>query len=195
MLRFSSNSTIQEEFNIDQEKLRTSQQYQEEVFYQLFPEKVDTGRNPKTLDWLIGRVQDSNGYSAPRDIINLINSAIKRQIHFLEVGSESPSDSTLFTRRALKEALSEASKEKVEKYLFAEHPGLRDKLNLLKGQKTSQTIDSLAELWSIPKNDAYQIAKRIEKAGVWKSEGTEPTKYWTKFIFRDGLGMIQGQAE
>jgi hypothetical protein len=140
-------------------------------------------------------VQDSLGYSAPRDIINLINSALRKQIHSLEVGGEPPEGKTLFTRRALKDALSEASKEKVEKYLFAEYPNLREKLEILKGKKTSQTSDSLSELWNVPLAEAIEIADKISKAGVWKIEGEDPKKYWTMFIFRDGLQLVQGQVD
>jgi hypothetical protein len=195
MLRFASNASICMAYDIDLERIRSSQEYQESLFYQMFPDQVDTGRNPKTLDWLISRVQDSAGYSAPRDVVNFIKAALRRQIHFIEVGAESPEGTCLFTRRALKEALTEASKEKVQKYLFAEHPSLRDKLELLKGRKTSQTAQTLSELWDISVDEARSIADRIEKAGVWKSEGSDPVRYWTMFIFRDGLQMIQGQAE
>ncbi len=166
MLRFASNESIRDHYNIDIEKIRFSQEYQEFLFYKIFPDKVDTGRNPRTLDWLIGRVQDSCLYSAPRDIINLINAALRRQIYFIEVGAEHPEGTLLFTRRALKEALTEASHEKVQKYLFAEHPSLREQLDLLKGRKTSQTVQTLSELWGVSLDDARSIAGRIEKAGV-----------------------------
>jgi len=195
MLRFANNEAVREQYGIDMELIRSSQAYQEQLFYRIFPDRVDTGRNPRTLDWLIGRVQDSLGYSAQRDLINVINAALRRQIHFMEVGGEVPDGTLLFTRRALKEALSEASKEKVEKYLFAEHPSLRDQLDLLKGKKTSQTVDTLSDLWGVPVDEARSIANRILRAGVWRQEGTEPCRYWTMFIFRDGLQMVQGQAD
>jgi len=195
MHRLSNNSDVRTEYRINIDRIGSSQEYQEKLFYEIFPDQVDTGRNPKTLDWLIGRVQDSLGYSAPRDVINLINSALRKQIHYLEVGSEPTEGKSLFTRRALKEALSEASKEKVEKYLFAEHPNLRNKLEMLRGKKASQTADSLSELWGVPVEEAKEIAEYISKAGVWKMEGENPRKYWTMFIFRDGLQMVQGQAD
>jgi hypothetical protein len=195
MLRFTNNESVRIEYAINPDRIRSSQEYQEKVFYQLFPEKVDTGRNPKTLDWLIGRVQDSLGYSAPRDLINLINAALRRQIHWLEVGGETPEGTSLFTRSVLKEALSDASQEKVEKYLFAEYPNLRSKLEMLRGRKTSHTAETLSELWSVPIEEARDIADRIAKTGVWRQEGENPVKYWTMFIFRDGLKMVQGQAE
>ncbi len=194
MIRFANNDVVRDKYDIDLDRIRNSQQYQEDVFYRIFPDQVDTGRNPRTLDWLISRVQDSHGYSAPRDLINVINAALRRQIYFLEVGAESPEGKCLFTRRALKEALSEASREKVEKYLFAEHPNLRDKLEMLKGRKTAQTVGTLAELWGLPNEEARLIAEQVRMAGVWRQDGASG-KYWTMFIFRDGLQMVQGQAE
>lgn len=195
MLRLASNDEVRIQYHIDMDLIRASQEYQEQMFYRMFPDKVDTGRNPRTLDWLIGRVQDSLLYAAPRDIINLINAALQRQIHYLEVGGEAPEGDLLFTRRALKEALSIASKEKVEKHLFAENPSLRDMLELLKGRKTSQTVRTLSELWGVSLDEAHKAAESIAKTGVWRQEGDDPVRYWTMFIFRDGLEMVQGQAE
>ncbi len=43
--------------------------------------------------------------------------------------------------------------------------------------------------------EAKDIAERIAKTGVWRQEGEDPVKFWTMFIFRDGLQMVQGQAE
>ena len=194
MSRLASSDIVRSYYDINVDVLRTSQDYQEKLFDRMFPEKVDTGNNPRTLDWIIGRVQDSLGYSVPRDVINLINAALRGQIQNLEVGGEEPEGDFLFTRRALKDALPVASKEKVDKYLFAEHPSLRSYLELLRGKKTSQTDATLAELWACSREEAREIAERIAKAGVWRKEGGEPLRYWTMFIFRDGLDMVQGQA-
>src|ERR1035437_2069093 len=102
-----------------------SLQQQDQLFYRIFPRKISVGKNPDTLEWLIGRTQDSNSVCAPRDLINLIKSAIALQIKQLELGDAEPPEENLFQRAIIKEALSEASKEKVEKHLFAEHPTYR----------------------------------------------------------------------
>ena len=195
VLRLVTNDSIREVYGVTEEALKMSQYEQQAFFYRVFPRQVDTGRNPDTLEWLISRVQDSMTISAPRDIINLINYALSKQIKIMELGGEAPDGELLFTRKALKDALSETSKEKVEKYLFAEHPSLRVYLEKLKGKKTTQTNATLSELWNMTENEAAQVADQIFRAGVWRIEGESPLKYWTKFIFRDGLGMIQGQAD
>jgi len=147
------------------------------------------------LDWLISRTEDSNGYSAPRDIIDMIKSAISLQIHLLEIGDNELEGDLLLSRKSLKDSLPLVSKEKVEKYLFAEHPSLRDKIEKLRGQKTRQTLESLCNLWGVSEVEAEAVADQIAKAGVWKKEGQNPPEYWTFFLFRDGLDMVQGTAE
>lgn len=90
MRRFADNKVIRQRYNVDVDNLRNSQSEQEKLFYELFPKQVDTGKNPETLDWLIARVEDSTEYSAPRDIINLVNAALKEQIRVLELGGATP---------------------------------------------------------------------------------------------------------
>lgn len=195
MRRFVSNEAVRQRYQVDVDKMSESQDYQEKLFYKIFPEQVDTGRNPRTLDWLIGRVEDSKGYSAPRDIINLINAALRDQIQDLEIGGDHPTGQRLLSRSALKEGLNVASREKVEKFLFAEHHSLRTYFDDLRGEKTSQTAETLSELWSIPKEEAEEVAERIVETGVWKKRGSDPVRYWTMFLFRNGLEMVQGKAK
>jgi hypothetical protein len=193
--RFVSNKSLVQYYNVDIDKIHNSQESQEALFFEIFPDKVDTGNNPVTLDWIIGRVQDSSGYSSPRDIIILVNCAISNQIHSLEIGDDSPDGCALFTRKCLKEALTMASKEKVEKFLYAEYPGLISYFKKLQGRKTRQTVETLAEIWSVSLIEAETIADAIADAGVWKKEGGDPPEYWTVFIFRDGLNLVQGTEE
>lgn len=193
--RLISNKSLVEYYGVDVEMVGNSQEAQENLFFKIFPDKVDTGNNPGTLDWIIGRVQDSSGYSSPRDIIILINCAISNQIHSLEIGDGEPDGSTIFTRKCLKEALTAASKEKVEKFLYAEYPALAPYFDKLRGHKTRQTVETLSAIWSVSPHEAEKIADDIADAGVWKKEGGDPAEYWTMFVFRDGLDLIQGKED
>lgn len=91
--------------------------------------------------------------------------------------------------------LNVASREKVEKYLFAEYPSLRSYFDKLRGEKTSQTKSTLARLWNVSEKEAETVAKQIVETGVWKERGSNPVRYWTMFIFRSGLDMVQGKAK
>jgi hypothetical protein len=192
--RFLNSDCVQEFYSVTQESLERLDQ-QEKLFYRIFPRKISSGKNPDTLDWLIGRTQDSNGICAPRDLINLIKSAITRQIKQLELGDAEPPDENLFQRAIIKDALSDASKEKVEKHLFAEHPKYRQLFDQLKGGKSQYNIESLSSLWGINRDETIFRAQALEEIGFWLKEKPDNPEYWIPFIYRDGLDIKQGQAD
>ena len=181
------------EYEVTPTEVLSEFELQEELFYKIFPKKVDSGKNPDTFDWIAGRTKDSLGLSAPRDIINLINGAIDAQIKSLELGDDSTEGDALFSRSSLKEGLTFASIEKVEKYLFAEYPNLRNYFDLLKGNRSKHSPSSLASIWSCTEGEARKIASQIAETGFWNIEKGAET-YWIPFIFRDGLSIIQGTA-
>ena len=192
--RFLNNPSILEFFKVAPEIVESLEQ-QEKLFYRIFPTKISSGKNPDTLEWLIGRTQDSNGICAPRDLINLIKSAIGRQIKQLELGDAAPPDENLFQRTIIKDALSDASKEKVEKHLFAEHPKYRPWLDQLRGRKSQYNIETLSALWEIGREETLIRAQALEEIGFWLKEKPDNPEYWIPFIYRDGLDIKQGQAE
>lgn len=148
--RFVNNQTVLDGYFVTKDNVLSSLDEQKNLFYRIFPRKVSIGKNPDTLEWIIGRTQDANKVCAPRDIINLIKAAIAQQTRALEQGQEPPPDENLFSRSVIKEALSDASKEKVEKHLFAEHPTYRDWIEKLRAGKSRYKIQSLASLWEVP---------------------------------------------
>jgi hypothetical protein len=132
---------------------------------------------------------------APRDLINLIKSAIARQVKQLELGDAQPPDENLFHRTIIKDALSDASKEKVEKHLFAEHPKYRPWLDQLRSGKSQYNIATLSALWGIDKDETLSRAQALEEIGFWLKEKPDNPEFWIPFIYRDGLAIKQGQAE
>jgi len=192
--RLLNSEKLLDAYQVDVDDVLSDFKSQEKLFYEIFPAKVDSGKNPDTFDWILGRTEDSLGGSTPRDIINLINGAIANQIGSLELGNDLTEGNELFSRSSLKAGLTFASKEKTEKYLFAEYPDLRDYFDLLHGNKSKHSLTSLAGLWSCTEDEAEKIAKRISETGFWTIEKGAPTAYWINFIFRDGLSIVQGTA-
>jgi|HubBroStandDraft_6_1064221.scaffolds.fasta_scaffold96116_2 hypothetical protein len=192
--RFLNNAAILEYFSISAESVKSLEQ-QESLFYRIFPRKIDSGKNPETLEWLISRTADADGVAAPRDIINLINAAIARQIKHLELGGRLTTDENLFQRSIMKDALSDSSKEKVEKHLFAEYPKYRPWLEALRGGKSQYNIKALAAVWGIGKEETLSRAQSLEEIGFWSKEnnGLEP-EFWIPLIYREGLEIKQGKA-
>ncbi len=75
-------------------------------------------------------------------MIHFLNSLRVVQVKRLEVGEAEPEGEQLFSRPAFKDALPEVSKVRLEQTLYAEHPTEKNSLELLRAEKTSQTLDS-----------------------------------------------------
>ncbi|MCI5157794.1 MAG: hypothetical protein D3906_05010 [Candidatus Electrothrix sp. AUS1_2] len=193
--RFLNNNSVVSFYGLKKDEVFLDIDSQQEVFYKIFPQQIDSGNNPDTFDWILGRTKDSLNVSAPRDIINLINGAISAQIKSFELGEDLTDETMLFSRASLKKGLAYASKEKTEKFLFAEYPNHRGYFDALRGEKSKQTLASLASLWSCTEEEAEKIASQIALTGFWKIEKKEQPTYWIQFIFRDGLEIVQGTAK
>ena len=195
--RMINNKELVEVLNIDREKILGDYNAQLELFYRLFPAQVDQGsRKPSTLDWMISRCADGTGKTAPRELIHFLTSLRDKEISRLEHGQTPASDELLFDRSVFKEALPIVSETRYNQSLLAEYPDLKGILAKLNGEKTEQTVDSLAELWETDRDTAQARALRLVDIGFFQLRGSKvvPT-FWVPFLFRDALAMSQGFAE
>jgi hypothetical protein len=80
--------------------------------------------------------------------------------------------------------------------LYAEYPESRDFLERLAGEKTEQTVDSLAKIWGLERAGASDRAAKLADIGFFQIRGSkeEPT-FWVPFIYRDALKLSQGLAD
>jgi len=80
--------------------------------------------------------------------------------------------------------------------LYAEHPELKNEVAALKGEKTEQTLETLATLWNLPKSVANIKADELVAIGFFQKRGSrnDPT-FWVPFLYRDALEMVQGLAD
>jgi len=193
--RFFNNSVIEEYTSLKRDTLGNPK-VQESAFYSIFPEQVESGpKKPKTFDWMLKRVQDSKQSPAPREIINLIESARQQQVRLIEVGGAgSNPEGHLISPNALVLSLEEVSKVKVET-LWSEYPHLRKYIELFRGGKTEHTIDSIKELFALQKlNDTVLTVHQLIDVGFLQEKKSAQTSYWVPFIFRPYLRMTQGAA-
>lgn len=170
---------------------------QEEFFFRMCPKQVDVGPNkPLTLDWMLSRTRDGTQINAPRELIHLLNSLRTQQLRRFELGEVPPEGETLFARPAFKQALPEVSEVRLTQTLYAENPDLRDQIEALREQRTSQRLDTLAVLWKVNEASARQIAAKLVEVGFFEQRGTRETpEYWVPFLYRDSLRLIQGAAD
>lgn len=171
---------------------------QAEFMEKVFPDQVEVGPNkPKTaFDWILGRTSDGTGQNAPRELIHFLNATRDEEIRRLELGASDTQLQTVFSRTAIKNALPEVSKVRLEQTLFAEYPDLRQFVIKLEREKTLQRAGSLAELWQVGEPRAIAIAEELVEIGFFERRGPkESPEYWVPFLYRPALSMVQGAAE
>lgn len=195
--RLLNNESFTQAYNINAEEILSDTAKQESLFSRFYPEKVEQGpKTPTTFNWMVGRCADSTGKTAPRELIQLLNSVKDEEIRRLEKGGHPPSPDQLFDRSVFKLALPIVSDTRLRTYLYAEYPKHRPYLEQLDGQRTEQTPESLAEIWGLTRLEAIQEAIKLVELGFFEARGTkhEPT-FWVPFLYRDALRLVQGRAE
>lgn len=196
MRRALKNPAICDYYGVEAEKVVASVPAQEAMLLRILPDQVDAGRNPKAFDWMLSRVQDGTGASAPRELIHLLSSLRESQLRRYEVGHDPPPGELLFDRFAFKDALKHVSEVRLNRTLFAEYPALKGYVEQLLGEKAQQTPNTLARIWGVRADEARSIADRLVEVGFFERRGSKPRPvYWVPFLYRDTLNLVQGEAK
>jgi hypothetical protein len=193
--RALQNNELRQLYAVD-EQLLSSAADQETLFYWVFPDQVESGSNkPRTLDWLLSHTQDGSKQTAPRELIHLLNSIRDVQYRKLELGEPVPESGQLFTRTAIKEGMPEVSKARLEQTLYAEYPSLRAYCEKLRGDKSAQTPDSLANIWDLDRTEALRVARKLVEVGFFEERVVKDLlTFWVPFLYREALELVQGTA-
>ena len=195
--RILDNDGVIKYLDVDPLIILESTEKQKQIFYKLFPEQVDVGdKKPSSFDWIISRTRDGRKRTSPREVIHFLNALREVQLSRFENGHPEPDDELLFERVSFKYALEEVSRAKVHQTLLAENPNLREHILGLTGEKATQYPESLSSIWDVSKKEAEVIAEDLVYAGFFELRGNrEKPQYWTPFLFRDALDLVQGSAE
>lgn len=195
--RILHNQPILRYYQVSREGVLDTLQNQEDFFYRLFPEQVESGTNKSsTVDWMLDRTSDGTQHTAPREVIHLLNTLRTRQVERFQLGQPEPDGDLLFEQATFKEALPEVSRVRLTQTLYAEYPALRQSLEELRGKKTSQTARTLAAVWKISPADAEIRAEELVQIGFFeRRSASDAPQYWVPFLYRDALEMVQGQAD
>ncbi len=194
--RLLKNSAICEYYGVDPAAVRASAAKQEAFFYRVFPQQIDAGPNkPKSIMWMITRTQDGTRQPAPREIIHLLNAARDNQLQRLELGTDEDESGTLISRQAIREALPEVSRTRLQQTVYAEYPRLKPLIERLQGQHTLQHVDTLASIWGTTTEETRRHANDLVEIGFFEPRGTnDDPLFWVPFVYRDAAQMIQGTA-
>jgi len=170
---------------------------QEKFLHRMLPDQVDVGPNkPTTVNWILTRTRDATERNAPRELIHYLNCLRDVQVKRLELGEAEPEGEQLFARASMKEALPEVSKTRLEQTLYAEYPAAKKWIEMLRGNKASQTIASLCNLWKADEGEATKIAQSLADIGFFSEQKTEMATLWrVPFLYRDALSLTMGTAD
>lgn len=195
--RVLKNEAILKEYGIDRDAILNDAAAQEKLFYKLFPRQIDQGpQKPTTLSWILSRCADGTAKTAPREVIHLLNTVREEEAKRIQHGQSLPAEGRLFDRSVFKAALPAVSTGRLYQTVYAEYPDLKPFLEKLKGEKTEQSVASLAAIWRIKPDAALKKANELVEIGFFQSRGArDDPSYWVPFLYRDALEMVQGKAE
>lgn len=193
--RLLNNNSVVEYLGVNVSSIIDDFELQLDLLTRIFPDKVETGNNPETFRWMINRIQDGTGKSAPRELIHLSETIRQQQAGRLERGEDEPPSEQLFDRSVFKPSLREVSRVRYQQTFVAENPSLKDFTDSLKRQKTEQTPSTLASVWQTSEAEAASVSERLVKSGFFeRREVGGRLTYWVPFIYRDALELVQGKA-
>ena len=192
--RFAKNSTVCDYFNINKNTLLSSIINQEGFIQKVFPDKIDTGKNPKTFDWILSRIQDGRKVSTPRELIHLLECITNNQIERLRRGENKGTKCPIYDRVVFKQSLLDVSKVKYENTLCAEYPEYKIYLEKLRGGKAEYNIDNLSKVWGVTASEADKLAEKLHKVGFFEKKLSKSIgiTFWIPFIYRDVLNIVKG---
>lgn len=145
---------------------------------------------------MISRTTDGTNKTAPRELIHLLNTLREEEIERTERGEAAPPDDQLFDRSVFKPALEVVSEARLVQTIYAEFPDLKASLVELEGEKTEQTVASLAAIWKVSEDDAKKRIQSLIEIGFFQERGgRDHWTYWVPFLYRDALSMSQGAAD
>jgi hypothetical protein len=188
--RLMKNEQLVRHYECDVSDILKDIDKQTKIFYQMFPSEIAKEDRCKTFDWILTRTRDAKGNDSPREIIQLLNEAIKQEISSLEIGNNYAQGKQLISINSLKKALAIVSKTKIESVVFAEYPGLKWAISALINEKSMIPVDELSRLWDRNRRNAKKIANELVEIGFLARKGSKdkPT-YEIPFIYRPYLNM------
>lgn len=166
----------------------------EELFYHLFPTKVDKAeRKPPSWNWIMSRIRDGNDVKPPRNLIDLVTLACEEQIR-AETRTPEPFhiDAPLISPDSLRAAHERLSAQRVEDTLFAESATDTARLiEMFRNSKSEHNVETLASTLDLDGEPLQAAIRQLVEVGFLESL----RESWkVPMLYRDGLGVRQGKA-
>lgn len=166
----------------------------EQLFYRLFPHKVDKAdRKPTSWNWIMSRIRDGNDVKPPRNLIDLANLAREEQIR---VESRTPTVMAagvpLIQAESIRGAHERLSTQRVEDTLLAESAAdIAGLIEKFRKSKAEHNLESLAETLGVQGVELQESIRHLMDVGFL--EGLS-SSWKIPLLYRDGLDIRQGKA-
>ncbi len=166
----------------------------EQLFYRLFPGKVDQAeRKPTTLNWIMSRIRDGNDVKPPRNLIDLVNLASQEQMRADTREPRTVDDDTrLLTPDAIRNAHARLSGQRVEDTLLAEAGStIAPYIQRFRRAKAEHNLESLQLILSLADEPLQNAIRQLVEIGFLEKL---PSSWKIPMLYRDGLEVTQGKA-
>lgn len=166
----------------------------EELFYRLFPEKVDKAeRKPTSWNWIMSRIRDGNDVKPPRNLIDLANLAREEQVRAeARTASTLTEQSPLISAEALRSAHGRLSAQRVEDTLLAESAvDAARQIERFRKSKSEHTLDTLSATLGLSGEALDAAVRQLVEVGFLE---VLASSWKVPMLYRDGLDIRQGKA-
>ncbi len=119
--RLLQSDALCQSLGVDREAVLNNIGEQERLIDRIFPDKIDTGKNPRTFAWICGRLQDGRDQATPRELIQFCSALRTHQLQRFEKAAAPPPEELLFERASFKAALGPVSQNRLTNTIFAEY--------------------------------------------------------------------------
>ena len=166
----------------------------EQLFYRIFPDKVDKAdRKPTTWTWIMSRIRDGNDVKPPRNLIDLANLAREEQIRAeSRIPTVIAEGMPLIQASSLKDAHARLSAQRVEDTLLAESAAdIAGLIERFRKSKSEHNIETLSAVTGMSDGELLAAIRQLVEVGFL--EGLTST-WKIPMLYRDGLDIRQGKA-
>jgi cellulose biosynthesis protein BcsQ len=158
----------------------------------LFEQRIWTGKNSLSRNWIMRRLADAKSRVFPRDVLCLLAIAMEEEERRVRDGQRTAGDAVL-SRESLARALPPTSAQRVDA-VREEYPELVDILQSLQGLPANGSLEALRKHLSAPPAPGdVQPLDALEKAGVIRLDkyASDEPSYAVPALYLHGLNMTR----
>lgn len=187
--RVFASKELHESFAVDDNLMRSSVEYQRQLFYKIFSDAVYRPPNQSsTLRWIYNHTKDGRGVVTPRDVIFLLTRACQQQ---RDIWRQDPQGETerLVLGPAIIYGLEQLSKQKRTVYLEAEFPHKWPEIRKLVGGGTEYSETAMKRIFGRKYEQSMEDLLSLGIVETATRKGDRSFKI--PFLYRRGLDCTQ----